>query len=1203
MKKGLLFLLSVILLLGISLAFSSCDVNLDLNLLGKTEELTDDTAQDTAEDLGGDDAEEGEFVLIGEEIFYTVNGVAVENTTVNGYTIGKNGRLEQSGFVKLGENTYYLSNTYCVYFNQHVIEGSIYNFGSNGKMITGGDYAADGKLIADKLFVTVNGDVYYVINNVIVYNQIVIEGSVYNFGDDGKMITGGDYTDDGKLIANEIFVTVNGDVYYIVNNVAVFNRFVIEGFIYDFGDDGKMVTGQKGEYTYGSDGKLIADKVFVTVNGDVYYVVNNIIIFNQMIIDGAIYDFGDDGKMVTGQKGDYTYGSDGKLIANEIFIEINGSMYYIINNVIAYNHVVIDGYVYNFGDDGKKIVGERYGYTYDADGKLIADEIFLYVDGDMYYIVNNTIVYNQIVIEGSVYDFGADGKMVIGFKGDCFYGTDGKLQADKVFLTINGDVYYIINNVIVYNQIVIEGSVYNFGDDGKMIVGGDYGADGKLIADKLFITINGDVYYIINNVIVYNQIVIEGHVYNFGDDGKMIVGGDYDEQGRLIANEIFVTINGDVYYIVNNVIVYNQIIIEGSVYNFGDDGKMVTGGDYGSDGKLIADKLFITINGDVYYIINNVIVYNQIVIEGSVYNFGDDGKMIIGGDYDESGRLIADQLFITINGDVYYIINNVVVYNEIIIEGHVYNFGEDGKMMTGGDYTEDGKYIANNVFVTIDGKTYYMINNVSVYRSVYVVIDQRVYYFDGDGARIENVTFEGYVFGAEGYLKAESLRMIIQGVIYDVVNDVATAYEVSYVQVSGNVSESDHDSIASNNDALSGVLCEVFLEDGMLYATATSNAEGKFDFGTLPQMELTFRFTLGGYITAEFAGVPEATESLAIVMDREASNNLSGKVVIADSDNTLNNNYALSGATVTLKRTTSTNEWFRETVTDSNGNYQFTGLTAGVYLLTIEKDGYISVSQYVQVRYNMSNVQNVAIEAIQAPQEGEETAVGAASGVIKDARTGYVIPGLTVYIYKGINNYSGEFLFKLTTDANGMYFVENLEPGNYTAYVVDERVMENEDERYGSYPISVKILPNCTISNQGATVSNNVNLNIDGMRIVLTWGSSPGDLDSHLSFGGTHVYYGNKNSGNASLDVDDTSAFGPETITISSMGDYTYQYYIFNYSRYGTMAGAQACVNVYFGGSSMPAYTFYPPEGSGYTWNVFSYNAVTGEFIITNSLS
>jgi hypothetical protein len=51
------------------------------------------------------------------------------------------------------------------------------------------------------------------------------------------------------------------------------------------------------------------------------------------------------------------------------------------------------------------------------------------------------------------------------------------------------------------------------------------------------------------------------------------------------------------------------------------------------------------------------------------------------------------------------------------------------------------------------------------------------------------------------------------------------------------------------------------------------------------------------------------------------------------------------------------------------------------------------------------------------------------------------------------------------------------------------------------------------------------------------------------------------------------------------------------------MVGAQACVNVYFGGSSTPAYTFYPPEGSGYYWNVFTYNAVTGEFTVVNTVS
>ncbi len=1201
MKRSLLFVLSVMLLLGFSAVLSSCDMDLpdDLGDL-----MTEESTADTEENLDGADEDEGEFLLIGEELYYCdpVTGTPIENAVVDGYTLGANGRLEQSGFVKIGENTYHLSNTYRVSFDQQIIESSIYDFGADGKMVTDGDYAADGKLIANELFVTVNGDVYYLVNNVIVYNQLVIEGSVYNFGDDGKMVTGGEYTDDGKLIANESFVTVNGDVYYIINNVVVYNQFVIEGFVYDFGSDGKMVTGQKGEYTYGEDGKLIGDELFVTVNGDVYYVVNNVIVYNQFIIDGAVYDFGSDGKMTVGTKGELTYGADGKLIGNEIFVEINGSQYYIINNVIAYNHVVIDGYIYNFGDDGQKVIGERYGYIYDSEGRLQADSIFLHVDGDMYYIVNNTVVYNQIIIDGFVYDFGSDGKMVIGGKDGYFYGSDGKMQADQAFLTVNGDVYYIVNNVIVYNQIIIDGSVYNFGDDGKMITWGDYGPDGKMIANETFLTINGDVYYIINNVIVYNQIVIGESVYNFGDDGKMVTGGDYGADGKLIANEIFVEINGDVYYIINNVIVYNQIIIDGAIYNFGFDGKMITGGDYGADGKLIGDEIFVEINGDVYYVINNVIVYNQIVINGYVYNFGNDGKMVTGGDYDTDGKLIASEIFVEINGDVYYIINNVIVYNQIIIGGTVYNFGEDGKMMTGGDYTEDGEYIANNVFVNLDGKTYYMINNEIAYRNQYVVIDQRVYRFDENGARLENTEFEGNLFGAEGYLKAENLRMIIGGVIYMIVDDIATPYDVAYFEVSGSVTESDHDLIASNNNVLSGVLCEVYLDDGTLYATDTTDADGLFDFGTLPQMELTFKFTLSGYITVEYTATPAENSALPIVMDQEASNNLSGKVVIADSDNTLNNNYALSGAKVTLTRTTSTNALYFETTTDSNGNYTFSGLTAGVYLLTIEKDGYISVSQYVQVRYNMTNVQNVAVEVITAPDEGVEV-VGSASGTVKDARTGNPVAGLTVYVYAGINNYTGEPLCVVVTDSNGQYLLENLAPGNYTAYVVDERELSNEDERYGSYPISVKVLPNTTVGNQNATISNSVNINVDGMRIVLTWGSTPGDLDSHLTFGGSHVYYGNKVVGDASLDVDDTSAYGPETITISSMGDYTYQYYIYNYSRSGTMMGAQACVNVYFGGSSEPAYTFYPPSGSGYYWNVFTYNAMTGEFTVVNTVN
>ena len=151
--------------------------------------------------------------------------------------------------------------------------------------------------------------------------------------------------------------------------------------------------------------------------------------------------------------------------------------------------------------------------------------------------------------------------------------------------------------------------------------------------------------------------------------------------------------------------------------------------------------------------------------------------------------------------------------------------------------------------------------------------------------------------------------------------------------------------------------------------------------------------------------------------------------------------------------------------------------------------------------------------------------------------------------------------------------------------------------------IALKVMPNTSIGNQNATVSNKVGLSADGVRIVLTWGSSPNDLDSHMTFGGKHVYYSNKNIGSVKLDVDDTSAYGPETITISSLGNYTYNYYIYNFSRSGTMSGAQATVTVYFGTSNEPVYTFRPPVGSGYYWNVFSFNAVTGEFIVHNSVS
>jgi hypothetical protein len=130
--------------------------------------------------------------------------------------------------------------------------------------------------------------------------------------------------------------------------------------------------------------------------------------------------------------------------------------------------------------------------------------------------------------------------------------------------------------------------------------------------------------------------------------------------------------------------------------------------------------------------------------------------------------------------------------------------------------------------------------------------------------------------------------------------------------------------------------------------------------------------------------------------------------------------------------------------------------------------------------------------------------------------------------------------------------------------------------------------------------------NLDGIRIVLNWGAEPRDLDSHLVYPNNHVYFAHKIGEQADLDVDDTTSYGPETITINKKQEgqrYFYAVHDFSDSNVPNttqLSESNAKVFVYVGKTLIKTY-YVPKHQKGNVWTVFSINE-NGEIVDYNSL-
>ena len=276
--------------------------------------------------------------------------------------------------------------------------------------------------------------------------------------------------------------------------------------------------------------------------------------------------------------------------------------------------------------------------------------------------------------------------------------------------------------------------------------------------------------------------------------------------------------------------------------------------------------------------------------------------------------------------------------------------------------------------------------------------------------------------------------------------------------------------------------------------------------------------------------------------------------------------------------------------------------------MKISADGYIPFESLETV----GDHQMIFLETylmVEGDEDSDETSqIG---GVITNSVNGVGIPNVKLTIRKGWNKLTGEVIDTVYTNSSGGYTVR-LPLGNYTVAM--------ECANFVSNHINVAVTANGNDNCNGVmTPDSNSTVELGDMRIVLTWGDSPRDLDSHL-WGPTvdgsdwyHIYYMNmrynyNGERAAFLDVDDISYYGPETTTIYDMTpNGTYSFYVHDYTnKYVTasriLANSGAKVQVYMGEELIGQF-HVPTSGVGNTWHVFDFDAERGILTGVNTFS
>lgn len=269
--------------------------------------------------------------------------------------------------------------------------------------------------------------------------------------------------------------------------------------------------------------------------------------------------------------------------------------------------------------------------------------------------------------------------------------------------------------------------------------------------------------------------------------------------------------------------------------------------------------------------------------------------------------------------------------------------------------------------------------------------------------------------------------------------------------------------------------------------------------------------------------------------------------------------------------------------TDATGGYSVEIEEGAGYDLRLSRSGYLPV------QYNGLEVVGDLTTHLETVLHINENnaGVGSISGFLTNALTGEALGQVALSIRADMNSRTGDIIANSTSNDQGEYVFTDLQAGHYT--------IEAKLDGYTTEYFVVICLGNQEEDNQNHALTPILAAN--ETRIILTWGRTPSDLDSHLTGPDGngdrfHVYFANTtpDGADANLDVDDVTSYGPETITITESREGMYRYSVHNYSDKfedpsSTLAASEAHVRVYQGSELIGDY--HVKNAPGTLWTVF----------------